>query len=138
MDRQPAASVIDKAELPELIHEMTDPRPGGADHLRQVFLIDSGKYGFGFSFLAKMSQQEENPSQALLAGVEKLIDYRGLQNIVTSILGSAAVPAAFCGAGKMPALLENCHHIMQSSIRLVYSRVLFRWEERSGPPGRRL
>jgi hypothetical protein len=35
---------------------------------------------------------------------------------VTSILGSAAVPAAFCDAGKMPALLEKCHDIMQSSI----------------------
>ena len=74
MDRQRAAAVIDKAKLPELVHEVTDPRPGGADHLGQVFLIDSGKYGFGFSFLAKMGQQQENPGQALLAGVEKLID----------------------------------------------------------------
>ncbi len=57
MDRQPAAVVIDKAKLLELIHEMTDPRPGCADHLRQVFLIDSGKDGLGSTFLAKMSQQ---------------------------------------------------------------------------------
>ena len=43
MDRQRAAAiVIDKAELPELVHEMTDPRPGGAHHLCQLFLIDSG------------------------------------------------------------------------------------------------
>ena len=76
MDGHPAAGaiVIDKAQFLELIHEMTDPRPGGADHLRQVFLIDSGKYGFDSTFLAKMSQQQENPSQALLTGVEKLID----------------------------------------------------------------
>ena len=74
MDRQRAAAIFDKAELPELIHEMTDPRPGGADHLRQVFLIDSGEYSFGFSFLTKMGQQQENPGQALLAGVEKLVD----------------------------------------------------------------
>ena len=34
MDRQRAvAIVIDKAEFPELIHKMTDPRPGSADHL---------------------------------------------------------------------------------------------------------
>ena len=39
--------VIDKAQRPELVHEMTDPRPGGADHLGQVFLIDSGMDGFG-------------------------------------------------------------------------------------------
>ena len=74
MDRQFAAAVIDKAELPELIHKVADPRPGGADHLRQVFLIDSGKHRFGFSFFAKMGQQQKNPGQALLTGVEKLID----------------------------------------------------------------
>ena len=34
VDRQLAvAFVIDKAELPELIQKMTDPRPGCADHL---------------------------------------------------------------------------------------------------------
>jgi hypothetical protein len=76
MDRQPAggAVVIDKTKLLELVHEMTDPRPGGAHHLRQVFLTDSGKDTLGATFLAKMSQQQENPGQALLAGVEKLID----------------------------------------------------------------
>jgi len=44
MDRQLTVTfVIDKAQLPELIHEMTYPRPGGADHLGQLFLIDPGK-----------------------------------------------------------------------------------------------
>ena len=58
MDRQRAvAIVIDKAEFPELIHKMTDPRPGGTDHLCQLFLIDSGKFSFGFTSLAKMRQQ---------------------------------------------------------------------------------
>ncbi len=38
-----AAGVIDKAKLPELIHEMTDPRSRGANHLGQVFLIVAGK-----------------------------------------------------------------------------------------------
>jgi hypothetical protein len=74
MDCQTAViAVIDKAELPELIHEMTDSRPGRADHLCQVFLIDSGKDRFGFAFLAKMSQQQKHSSQTLLAGVEQLI-----------------------------------------------------------------
>ena len=41
MNRQSAIVVIDKAKLPELVHEMTDPRPGRADHLRQVILTDS-------------------------------------------------------------------------------------------------
>ena len=57
MDRQLAAVfVIDKTMLFELIHEMTDPRPSRADHLRQAFLIDSGKHRFGPAFLAKMRQ----------------------------------------------------------------------------------
>ena len=34
IDRQiPVVVVIDKAKLSELIQEMTDPRPGCADHL---------------------------------------------------------------------------------------------------------
>ena len=75
MDCQPAVvAVIDKAQLPEFIHEMTDPRPGGADHLGQVILTDSRNYNFGLALLAKMSQQQENSSQTLLAGVEKLVN----------------------------------------------------------------
>jgi hypothetical protein len=74
MDRQRAvAIVIDKAELPELIHEMTDPRTGGAHHLCQAFLIDSGKGSFSSTFLAKMRQQQENPGQAFLAEIEESI-----------------------------------------------------------------
>ena len=58
MDLQPAVvAVIDKAQLPELIHEMTDPRPGGADHLCQVVLTDAGNDRFCSAFLAKMCQQ---------------------------------------------------------------------------------
>ena len=56
--RAGGAVVIDKAQLLELVHEMTDPRPGGAHHLRQVFVIDSGNDSFGSTFLAKMSQQQ--------------------------------------------------------------------------------
>lgn len=76
MDRQLAAGavIIDKAKLLELVHEVADPRSGGAHHLRQVFLINSGKDSFGPAFLAKMRQQQENPCQALLAGVEKLVN----------------------------------------------------------------
>ena len=76
MDLQPSGGpvVIDKTQLPELVHEMTDPRPGGAHHLRQVFLIDSGQNTLGATFLAEMRQQQETPGQTLLAGVEKLVD----------------------------------------------------------------
>ena len=50
------ARVIDKAQRPELVHEMTDPRPGGAGHLGQVCLIDSGMHSFGRAALTKMRQ----------------------------------------------------------------------------------
>jgi hypothetical protein len=69
-----ATGVIDKAQNSELVHEMTDPRAGGANHLRQLFLIDSGMDRFGSAFFPKMRQQEKNPVQALPAGVEKLVD----------------------------------------------------------------
>ena len=74
MYRQLAAGfVIDKAMLLEPIHKMTDPRPGCSHHLRQALLIDSGNYGFGPALFAKMSEQQENPSQTLLALIEKLV-----------------------------------------------------------------
>jgi len=58
MHNQPAlGAVIDKAKLPELIHEVTDPRPGRADHLCQVILANSGKHKFGSTFLAEMGEQ---------------------------------------------------------------------------------
>ena len=67
MDRQSGVIVFDKAQIPELIHEMTDPRTGRADHLRQRILIYCGNYGFGSTFLAEMSQQQQNPGQTLFA-----------------------------------------------------------------------
>jgi hypothetical protein len=68
MDRQPAVvAVIDKTQLPEFIHEMTDSRPGRADHLRQAFLIDARKYRFGSTFLAKMRQQQQHHRSASYA-----------------------------------------------------------------------
>ena len=66
--------VVDEAELPELVHEVVDPRSGRADHLRQVLLIDAGDDRFGLAVLAKVRQQQEHPRQPLLARVEQLID----------------------------------------------------------------
>ncbi|OFW24229.1 MAG: hypothetical protein A3H27_15745 [Acidobacteria bacterium RIFCSPLOWO2_02_FULL_59_13] len=75
MDSQFAAVfVINEAVILELIHEMTHPRPGCADHMCQGFLIDSGKHSLGPVSLAKMCQQQENPSQTLFAGVEELVN----------------------------------------------------------------
>jgi hypothetical protein len=57
VDRHFSAVVLDKAKLPELIHEKIDPGPGCADHLCQDFLTDPGNYSFGRALLAKMGQQ---------------------------------------------------------------------------------
>ena len=65
--------VVDKAQLPEPVHEMTDPRPGCADHLCQVSLTDPGKHKFGSAFLAKMSEQQEDPGEPPFARVEQLV-----------------------------------------------------------------
>ena len=74
MDRQRAvAIVIDKPEFPELIHKMTDPRAGGADHLGQLFLIDFGKWSSVSTFLVKTRKQQEDPGQAFLAEIEEPI-----------------------------------------------------------------
>lgn len=54
---------------------MTDSRPGCANHSCQVFLIDFGEDNLDSPFPVKMrQQQEESPSWALLAGVEKPIE----------------------------------------------------------------
>ena len=68
-----APVVINEAEGPELIHKMIDPRPGCANHLRQIFLTDFGDDPFWFTFLSEMGQQKQNTGQASLTGVEELI-----------------------------------------------------------------
>jgi len=52
-----AAVVRNKAELAKAIHEEADPRPSGADHLRQRFLRDRRNQCFSFTRLAKLRQQ---------------------------------------------------------------------------------
>ena len=52
---------------------MADPRPGCADHLGQVILTDFRKHKFGSAFLAKMSEQQEDPGETLFARVKKLV-----------------------------------------------------------------
>ena len=73
MDRQSAVIIVNKALLSEPVHEMTDPRPGRADHLCQSILIYVGDYDFRLAFLTKMRKQQENPSQTFFTGIEKLV-----------------------------------------------------------------
>jgi predicted solute-binding protein len=74
MDRQSAAVVVDKTELPELLHIAADPGSGCADHLCQGVLVYFWNYRFRSALLAKMSESQEDPSQPLFARVEKLVD----------------------------------------------------------------
>jgi hypothetical protein len=75
VDRQPSAIVvIDKTQLPELIHEMTDPGPGRTDHLCQGILTYSWNNNFGSALLAETGKQQKNSSKTLLTRVEKLVD----------------------------------------------------------------
>src|SRR5271157_2142734 len=69
-----AAAVFDKAELAKAIHEEAHAGPGGADHFRQRLLRDLGNWLFRFPRLAEFGHQQKDSRQALLAGVEKLID----------------------------------------------------------------
>ena len=72
MNLQPAV-VVNKSQFPEPVHEKADPRAGCAYHFRQYLLTDLGNYGLGCAFLAKMSEQQEDPGQPLFARIEKLI-----------------------------------------------------------------
>ena len=74
MDLQLAAGavVIDKAKLPELIHEMTDPRPGGTHNLRKGLLIDLGNHPLMLAMLANTRKGQEDSRQALLARIENM------------------------------------------------------------------
>jgi hypothetical protein len=66
--------VLDEPKLPEFIQKKADPRAGRPDHLGQRRLRDIGDHGFWLSFLAKISQQQEDPRQAFFTGIEELID----------------------------------------------------------------
>jgi hypothetical protein len=68
------ATVVYKAQFPESVHEEADSRTGCAHHFCQGFLAQSGDRHFGHAFFAEMCHQEKHSRQALLAGIEKLID----------------------------------------------------------------
>ena len=99
--------VLDKAERLELIHKMVDPRPGCADHLRQIFLTDLGDYLFRFAFPSETGQQQEDPGQAFLAGIEELI-HQVL--FVADVLCEQKLHEKCCELGTLPK--KACHHVL--------------------------
>ena len=68
-----AALILDEAQLSKLVHEETHPGPRRPDHFGQGFLTDPGNDGLMLPVLAEAGQQQQNPRQPLLAGIEKLI-----------------------------------------------------------------
>ena len=66
--------VLNKAELPELVHKGTDPASRRSNHLRQGLLADVQNNGLRLAFFAKVRQQQQNAGQALLAGIKEPVD----------------------------------------------------------------
>ena len=66
--------VLDKAELPESVHEKADARTSCSHHFRQSCLTESGNRHFGHTFRSETCHQQKNARQSLFAGIEKLVD----------------------------------------------------------------
>ena len=49
--------VVDESQLSESVHEETDSRTRGPDHLGKSLLADLRNHGFWNAFLAKMREQ---------------------------------------------------------------------------------
>src|SRR5712691_4236805 len=77
------AVVFNQAHFSELIHEKAHASTRCANHLRERFLADLWNNPLGLTFLAKLRENEKYPSQALLAGIEELIDQVCLYSDVT-------------------------------------------------------
>ena len=65
--------VVHEAQFAELVHEETDARARGADHLGQHFLTDLRDHRFRLAFFPNVGQQQEQPRQPFLAGIEEVI-----------------------------------------------------------------
>src|SRR2546427_6120612 len=68
-----AIFVVNETQLLELVHERTNSRAAGPDHLRQGFLTDLRDHMLRFAVLAKVGKHQENAGEALLGGIEQLV-----------------------------------------------------------------
>jgi hypothetical protein len=75
-----AAVVAYEPKLAKAFHKEADPGSGSADHICQRFLRHWRNKGLRFAGFSKFRHNEKNPRQALLAGVEKLVDKIGLDS----------------------------------------------------------
>ena len=73
MNLQPAPGIGKEARFSEPVHENPDAHSACACQSGEGFPTDLGDYSIGCAFLAKMSEQEQNPSQSLFAGIEEMV-----------------------------------------------------------------
>src|SRR5471032_2567535 len=59
--------VLDEAQFTKFVHEETDARPRGSNHLGKRLLTDFGKNRFQRSFAAVVRQEQEQSRQTPLA-----------------------------------------------------------------------
>ena len=69
-----AAVVVDEAELAELVHEEIYAGAGGAYHFGEGFLRNFGQRFLRIARGAVTRQQQQSAREALLAGIEELVD----------------------------------------------------------------
>ena len=67
------AVVADKTQLPEFIHERTNPGSRRANHLCQGPLIEICIDRLRATLLAEVGEKEKKTRQSLLSGIEQLI-----------------------------------------------------------------
>ena len=65
--------VLDESKLSKLVHEKTDTRTGGADHLGQSCLADRRQDCFRLPLFPEICK-EQHPRKAFFARIEELID----------------------------------------------------------------
>ena len=67
--------VVYEAQLPELVHEGTDPRSRRAYHLSQSRLTDLRNFrSFSYTVFAEAREQQKNAGESLLTGIKKLVN----------------------------------------------------------------
>ncbi len=66
--------VFDKPESSEPIHEETNSRTGGTDHLGESLLTQAGDGHFGNAFFAEVSHEKKDARETFFTGIKKLID----------------------------------------------------------------
>src|ERR1700676_4676212 len=68
------AVVLDEAQFPEFVHEKINARARRANHLREHLLRYFGEHLLRLARIAIAREEQQGARQALLAGVEELVD----------------------------------------------------------------